>query len=83
MLPCRRFALPLTEHDARRGAGVTRYVFTVEDLHLLLLVGLPTHYQRPYPVPGFAQVRLVSEAMRSVICISLFQASQHASRMAS
>jgi len=26
---------------------VTRYVFIVEDLHLLLLVGLPTHYQRP------------------------------------
>jgi len=24
---------------------VTRWVFTVVDLHLLLLVGLPTHYQ--------------------------------------
>ncbi len=32
---------------------------------------------------AFAHGRLVSEAMRSVICISLFQASQHASRMAS
>ncbi len=40
-------------------------------------------YQRPYPVTAFAHGRLVSEAMRSVICISLFQASQHASRMAS
>jgi hypothetical protein len=40
-------------------------------------------YQPSYPATGFAQVRLVSEAMRSVICISLFQASQHASRMAS
>ena len=40
-------------------------------------------YQPSYPATGFAQVRLVSEAMRSVICISLFQASQHAWRMAS
>lgn len=40
-------------------------------------------YQPSYPATGFAQVRLVSEAMRSVICIRLFQASQHASRMAS
>jgi hypothetical protein len=24
---------------------VTRYVFIVEDLHLLLLAGLPAHYQ--------------------------------------
>ena len=46
-IPCRRFALLLTEHDARLGAGVTRWVFTVVDFHLLLLVGLPTHYQPP------------------------------------
>ena len=46
MIPCRRFALPLAGHDARLGGDVTRYVFIVEDLHLLLLVGLPTHYQR-------------------------------------
>jgi hypothetical protein len=26
---------------------VTRYVFIVEDLHLLLLAGLPAHYQQP------------------------------------
>ena len=51
------------EHDARRGADVTRSVFTVKDLHLLLLVGLPTHYQKqlaPAPQakrlpPGFRQ----------------------------
>jgi hypothetical protein len=43
--PCRRFALPLAEHDARLGGDVTRYVFIVEDLHLLLLAGLPAHYQ--------------------------------------
>ena len=47
MIPCRRFALPLAEHDARLGGDVTRYVFIVEDLHLLLLAGLPAHYQAP------------------------------------
>ena len=26
---------------------MTRYVFIVEDLHLLLLAGLPAHYQPP------------------------------------
>jgi thioester reductase-like protein len=40
-------------------------------------------YQRPYPVSGFAQERLVSEAMRSGICINVFQAPQHVSMMAS
>jgi hypothetical protein len=40
-------------------------------------------YQRPYPTTGFAQVRLVIEAMRSGICISLFHALWQASRMAS
>ena len=45
--PRRRFALPLAGHDARLGGDVTRYVFIVEDLHLLLLAGLPAHYQRP------------------------------------
>ena len=43
-IPCRRFALSLAEHDARLGGDVTRYVFIVEDLHLLLLAGLPAHY---------------------------------------
>ena len=44
-LPCRRFAVSLTEADARLGASVGRYAFTVEDFHLLLLAGLPAHYQ--------------------------------------
>lgn len=44
-IPCRRFALHLAEHNARLGASVTRWVFAVADFHLLLLVGLPTHYQ--------------------------------------
>ena len=44
---CRRFDLHLTEHDARLGGDVTRYVFIVEDLRLLLLAGLPAHYQWP------------------------------------
>ena len=47
MCPCRRFALPLAGHDARLGGDVTRYAFIVEDLHLLLLAGLPAHYQPP------------------------------------
>ena len=44
-IPCRRFAVSLTEHDDGSGAGVGRYAFTVEDFHLLLLAGLPAHYQ--------------------------------------
>jgi len=50
MCPCRRFALPLTGQNARLGGDVIRYVFIVEDLHLLLLAGLPAHYQRPHPM---------------------------------
>jgi hypothetical protein len=42
-LPCRRFAGTLAEADARLGAGVDRYSFTVTDLHRLLLAGLPAH----------------------------------------
>src|SRR5215217_2071983 len=45
-LPCRRFAGPLAGADARLGASVGRYTFTVEDFHLLLLAGLPAHYRR-------------------------------------
>lgn len=45
--PCRRFALPLTGHDARLGGDVTRHVFIVEDSHLLLLADLPARYQWP------------------------------------
>ena len=42
--PYRRFAGPLARTDARLGASVGRYAFTVEDLHLLLLAGLPAHH---------------------------------------
>jgi len=41
--PCRRFADILTGACARLGADVVRYSFIVEDLHLLLLAGLPAH----------------------------------------
>src|SRR5208337_4878751 len=44
-LPCRRFASPLARDDARLGAGVGRYSFTVMNLHHLLLAGLPAHSQ--------------------------------------
>ena len=49
-LPCRRFALALTDSDARLGADVVRYSFIVVDLHHLLLAGLPAHAKR-YPSP--------------------------------
>ena len=42
-LPCRRFAVALADDDARLGAGVVRYSFTVMDLHHLFLAGLPAH----------------------------------------
>ena len=41
--PCRRFADVLTDACARLGADVGRYSFIAEDLHLLLLAGLPAH----------------------------------------
>jgi hypothetical protein len=44
-IPCRRFAGTLAGADARLGASVGRYAFTAEDLHPLLLAGLPAHYQ--------------------------------------
>ena len=40
MLPYRRFACTLADADARLGADVDRYSFTVVDLHHLLLAGL-------------------------------------------
>ena len=43
MYPCRRFADTLANACARLGADVVRYSFIVEDLHLLLLAGLPAH----------------------------------------
>jgi hypothetical protein len=42
-LPCRRFAAVLADDDARLGADVDRYSFTVMDFHHLLLAGLPAH----------------------------------------
>jgi hypothetical protein len=46
-IPCRRFVCIPAEADARLGASVGRYSFTVEGFHLLLLAGLPAHYQPP------------------------------------
>jgi hypothetical protein len=43
---------------------------------------LATLYQPAYPMTGLAQERWVREAMRSGICMSLFQASRHAARIA-
>jgi hypothetical protein len=40
VLPYRRFACTLADADARLGADVDRYSFTVVDLHHLLLAGL-------------------------------------------
>ena len=37
--PYRRFVVTLTNADARLGADVARYAFTVEDFHLLLFAG--------------------------------------------
>src|SRR5713101_8200445 len=45
-LPCRRFASHLAVRNARLGASVVRYSFTVRDLHPLLLAGLPAHLQQ-------------------------------------
>ena len=39
MLPCRRFADTLTDANARLGADVDRYSFTVVDFHRILLAG--------------------------------------------
>lgn len=41
--PYRRFADHLTVACARLGADVVRYIFTVADLHRLLLAGLQAH----------------------------------------
>ena len=41
--PYRRFADTLAGACARLGADVVRYSFIAEDLHLLLLAGLPAH----------------------------------------
>jgi len=40
-LPCRRFAIVLTNNCARLGDDVDRYSFIAVDFHHLLLAGLP------------------------------------------
>jgi len=45
-LPYRRFAHALADTNARLGVSVVRYSFTAEDLHLILLAGLPAHAKR-------------------------------------
>jgi hypothetical protein len=39
----------LTDANARLGADVDRYSFTVVDLHHLLLAGLPAHFESYMP----------------------------------
>jgi len=48
-LPYRRFVGVLTDANARLGADVDRYTFIVVDLHHLLLVGLPAHFESYMP----------------------------------
>ena len=73
--------------EAEAILSAARTQFGISDTLLAELAELETAkgnlYQAPYPATGFAQARLVREAIRSVICISLFQALQHASMMAS
>ena len=66
-LPYRRFAVTLAGANARLGAEVVRFAFLVEDLHPLLLAGLPAHsdqvfantcdgrrWHHHFPAPGAA-----------------------------
>jgi hypothetical protein len=46
VLPYRRFAVILANDNARLGAGVVRYSFTVSGFHRLLLAGLPAHCEK-------------------------------------
>ena len=48
-IPCRRFADTLAGTNARLGADVGRYSFTVVDLHHLLRAGLPAHRLEGWP----------------------------------
>jgi hypothetical protein len=48
-LPCRRFVDVLANGNARLGADVVRYTFTVSDFHRLLLAGLPAHFESYHP----------------------------------
>src|SRR4051812_33141806 len=49
-LPYRRFVAVLADANARLGADVDRYSFIVVDLHHLLLVGLPAHFESSHPL---------------------------------
>jgi hypothetical protein len=51
-IPCRRFAAGLATGDARLGADVGRYSFTVSDSHRRLLAGLPAHNPSISPDSG-------------------------------
>jgi hypothetical protein len=79
------FMRPLGSRDYGTGNvyEMRIYTFAPGDIPKVLDGWAKAIDQKPYPVTAFAHGRLVSEAMRSIICISLFQASQHASRMAS
>ena len=48
-LPYRRFVDVLANGNARLGADVVRYTFTVSDFHRLLLAGLPAHFESDMP----------------------------------
>jgi hypothetical protein len=39
----------LANGNARLGADVVRYTFTVSDFHRLLLAGLPAHFESDMP----------------------------------
>ena len=58
-LPYRRFVDVLANGNARLGADVVRYTFTVSDFHRLLLAGLPAHFESDMP----------SHAVRSNRCV--------------
>jgi hypothetical protein len=51
VLPYRRFAVALTDDNARLGANVDRYSVIASDLHRLLLAGLPAHCERFWTLP--------------------------------
>ena len=51
VLPCRRFAVALTDDSARLGADAVRYSLIVSDLHRSLVAGLPAHCERFWTLP--------------------------------
>ena len=75
-----RVTTPPSELHLYYTEGVVPHFSSVE---VLSPSGQKISYQPPYPVTGFAQARLVMEAMRSGICMSLFHALWQASRIAS